>query len=184
MNRSCALLACCAVLAACSSAPRPAGKESGFASNVHLTAGPAPSKELFDEIAREDAAFFAALFDACDVDKVADAVTEDFEFYHDKGGLTATSRDQFAASLRGMCERQAAGTDFRARRELVAGSMAVYPLNNYGAVQVGIHRFYALASEGRPEQLTETARFTTVWKKEGDRWRMARALSYDHRLAE
>jgi hypothetical protein len=114
---------------------------------------------------------------------VGAAVTEDFEFYHDKHGLTATSRDQFVQSLRGLCERQASGEDFRARRELVRESLAVYPLNNYGAVEVGVHRFYALI-EGGPDRLTETSRFTTVWKKEGDSWRMARALSYDHQLAE
>jgi ketosteroid isomerase-like protein len=61
--------------------------------------------------------------------------------------------------------------------------MAVYPLNNYGAIQVGIHRFYAIA-EGKKDQLTETGRFTQVWKKEDGKWKLARVLSYDHKLAE
>lgn len=174
MTRILALLAALSLLAACSSAPIP---------NVNLTPGPVASQELFDAIARQDSALFDAAFNTCDLDRLGDLVTEDFEFYHDKHGLNATSRAQFVEMFRGSCERRKQGVDFRARRELVPGSMTVYPLNNYGAIQVGVHRFYAIA-EGKKDRLTETARFTHVWKNENGRWRVARALSYDHKLAE
>lgn len=149
---------------------------------VRLTPGPTASKELIAEIEASDRALFAAVFDTCDVEKLADLLVEDFEFYHDKWGLAATSREQFVDAIRGQCERQREGTDFRARRELVAGSMKVYPLNNYGAIEVGAHRFYAL-HQGGPDQLTETALFTQVWKNDGGKWRLARVLSYGHVLA-
>lgn len=178
MIRSLVLLVSLAVLASCSSTAQ------SSIPNVNLTPGPAATQELFDEIAQHDSALFDAAFKTCDADRLGELVTEDFEFYHDKHGLSATSGAQFVELFRGGCERQRQGIDFRARRELVQGSMAVYPLNNYGAVQVGVHRFYAIA-EGKQDQLTETARFTHVWKKEEDgRWRISRALSYDHRLAE
>ncbi|HSK80348.1 MAG TPA: nuclear transport factor 2 family protein [Thermoanaerobaculia bacterium] len=141
--------------------------------------GPAVTQELIDEITEKDRVFFDALFNKCDVETVGAMVTEDFEFYHDKGGMTASSRAQFVDSIREMCERQKTGVDYRARRELV--SQEVYPLNNYGAVQVGVHRFYQKL-EGNGEKLVEIAKFTNLWKKEGDAWRMSRVLSYDHKL--
>ncbi|HYH46991.1 MAG TPA: nuclear transport factor 2 family protein [Thermoanaerobaculia bacterium] len=175
MLRACSLLAALCLLASCSAAPE-------YASNVHLTPGPAVTPQLIAEITAVDKVFFEALFTTCDLEILADTVTEDFEFYHDKSGLTNTSGEQFVNGIREACKRREEGTDFRARRELVAGSMKVYPLNNYGAIQVGVHRFYAL-EEGQPDKLTETSKFTTVWKNDGGKWRMARVLSYDHQLA-
>jgi ketosteroid isomerase-like protein len=141
--------------------------------------GPAVTQELIDEITEKDRVFFDALFNKCDVETLGSMVTEDFEFYHDKGGMTANSRAQFVESIRGMCERQKTGVDYRARRELI--STEVYPLNNYGAVQIGLHRFYQKL-EGGGEKLVEISKFTNLWKKEGDAWRMSRVLSYDHKL--
>ena len=76
-----------------------------------------------------------------------------------------------------MCERQQKGIDYRARRVLVRNSLEVYPLNNYGAVQMGVHRFYPLV-KGKPN---EVAKFTHLWKKESGEWKLARVLSYDHK---
>jgi hypothetical protein len=73
--------------------------------------------------------------------------------------------------------------DFRARRELVKGSMAVYPLNNYGAVETGRHDFYAI-EVGKPDRMTESAQFLHLWKKDGDHWKLTRVVSYDHKLAQ
>ena len=146
-------------------------------------AGPAPTQALTDEIAAADKALFAAVFDTCDTAGLAKMVTDDFEMFHDKGGRTATSGEQFTKAIEGMCARQKTGEDYRARRELVAASLKVYPLNNYGAVEVGEHRFYKL-TPGKPEQLVEISLFTQVWKKEASGWKLARVLSYDHRLTE
>lgn len=159
------------------------GSPPNDGSNIHLTPGPVATKEMFDRIASQDAALFEAVFTTCDVERFGQLITDDFEFYHDKGGLTSTSRAQSVADMRKQCERLQRGTDFRARREVVPGTMAVYPLNNYGAVQTGMHRFYALI-DGKPDRLTETARFLHVWKLENDDWKLARVVSYDHQLAE
>jgi ketosteroid isomerase-like protein len=147
------------------------------------TAGPAATKELFNEIAEKDRMLFDAVFNTCDVQALAGLVTDDFEMYHDKGGLVSTSGAQFVENIKGMCERQKTGEDYRARRELVEGTLEVYPLNNYGAVEVGVHRFYKKI-EGQPDKLVEIARFTQVWKKEASGWKLARVVSYDHKLTE
>jgi len=68
-------------------------------------------------------------------------------------------------------------------RERFAGHIEGYPLANYGAVEVGEHLFYRLFPD-KPEKLVEVALFTMVWKKEGDAWKLARVLSFDHRLTQ
>jgi ketosteroid isomerase-like protein len=148
---------------------------------VAQTAGPTPTKQLTDEVAAADAAFFAAFFDRCDTKALAAMITDDFEMFHDKGGRIAASAKQFMESIERTCARQKTGEDYRARRELVAGTLKVYPLNNYGAVETGEHRFFQLLP-GKPEKLVEVALFTHVWKKDEGGWKLARVVSYDHRM--
>ena len=66
---------------------------------------------------------------------------------------------------------------------MVENSLEVYPLEKngviYGAIQMGIHRFYAL-EKNKPEYITSTAKFTHVWLLENGNWKLGRALSYDH----
>jgi hypothetical protein len=61
--------------------------------------------------------------------------------------------------------------------------MKVYALNNYGAIQIGTHTFYAVQKD-KPDRLTETGLFTHVWQEENGQWKLARVLSYDHVLAQ
>ena len=150
---------------------------------MKLRAGPQTSQQLFDEIAARDRAVFAAVFDSCDIEKLRPLVADDLEFFHDKDGLSETSGAHFLDDIRQHCERIKSGQDFRARREIVAGSMQVYPLNNYGAVETGEHRFYAIAG-GKPDQLTETAHFLHIWKNDNGTWKLARVVSYGHSLAD
>jgi hypothetical protein len=146
------------------------------------TEGAAPaSQELFDTLAARDATLFAAVFDRCDADEVRTMVTDDLEFFHDKGGLTSTTGDSFAEGLRGHCARVQTGEDYAGRRELIPGTLKVYVLNNYGAVQMGEHRFYKLAP-GKPEELVEVGKFIDVWKYDNGMWKLARVISYDHHL--
>jgi ketosteroid isomerase-like protein len=146
-------------------------------------AGPAQTQQQFDEIAAADHALFSAFFDRCDLDALAKMVTDDFEMFHDKNGFMTKSGKEFLDGIKQTCARQKTGEDYRARRELVPGTLKVYPLNNYGAVEIGVHRFYQLLP-GKPEKLVEVSQFTHVWKKEESGWKISRVLSYDHRLTE
>jgi ketosteroid isomerase-like protein len=146
-------------------------------------AGPAQTQQQFDEVAAADHALFSAFFDRCDLDALAKLVTDDFEMFHDKNGYMAKSGKEFLDAIASTCARQKTGEDYRARREVVPGTLKVYPLNNYGAVEVGVHRFFQLLP-GKPEKLVEVSQFTHVWKKEESGWKLARALSYDHKLTD
>lgn len=157
--------------------PEPAGD-----AQVNLTPGALARPGLADEIRAADAAFFEAFFDTCDIDAVRRFVTDDFEMFHDKGGQVATSGAEFVQSAEDKCRRQAEGADFLSTRRLVPESLQVFPINEYGAISAGTHEFFAV-KKGEPDRLTETGRFTIVWKQEGGAWKLARALSYDHVLA-
>lgn len=131
----------------------------GLLSMSVMAASAQDAQSIEAAIAQADQEFFKAVFDTCDADAVGTMVTDDFEFFHDKLGQIADSGEAFVALFRGACERQAAGTDFKARRELAEGSMAVFVMNNYGALQMGSHRFFR-AEPGKADIPTEHARFT------------------------
>jgi ketosteroid isomerase-like protein len=133
------------------------------------------SREL-STLAAADSTLFAA-FNSCDTVRFASFFTDDVEFYHDKNGLS-TSRDALVSAIARRCREQSAGTIPKLRRELVKGSLEVYPLNGYGAIQSGVHHFYQ-SSNGR-ERPAEVARFTHIWQYKDGNWKIARELSYDH----
>jgi len=144
-----------------------------------LCAGSATAQTLREQIEAADRALFAAGFDDCDADAIGRLVTDDFEFFHDKWGQIARSKDEFVAAVRGGCERQRKGTDFKAKRQLVAASHSVYPMQKYGALQSGQHEFFRVEADGRLVP-TEYARFTHLWKQVDGRWLLAKVISYDH----
>lgn len=94
----------------------------------------------------------------------------DLEFYHDKGGLT-----NLAFSVNSLKNQADKKSDLR--RELVMGSMEVYPVKDFGAIQIGQHRF-CHTENGKPD--CGTFKFIHVWKKTGSTWQLVRVLSYDH----
>lgn len=96
--------------------------------------------------------------------------TKDVEFYNDGGGLT--TYDQTSLNFATMFE----GTP-DIRRELVKGSLEVYPLKGYGAIAIGAHRF-CHNEKGKEE--CGTFRFTTIWRQKEDKWKMSRVISYGH----
>ncbi|RYG12875.1 MAG: nuclear transport factor 2 family protein, partial [Caulobacteraceae bacterium] len=126
------------------------------------------------EVEQADEAFWTAYND-CDRDRMADAFTEDAEFYHDITGLTR-GRDAIVASLMsGPCGT--AGQHLR--REVVQGTVQAYPLADRNIFLVGDHQFY-VRQDGKTEHISARARFADVWRREDGRWRMARVVSYGH----
>ena len=136
------------------------------------------AKELYDRIVTLDAALFDA-YNACDIDKVGTFFTEDLEFYHEKGGLTLTRNSTLETMRNNLCGENSN----RVRRELVQGSLEVRPINNYGAVQTGEHRFY-LTQKGQKEKLDGIGKFVMLWQKKDSGWKISRVISYGFRPPE
>ncbi|WP_213979163.1 nuclear transport factor 2 family protein [Sphingomonas sp. dw_22] len=135
---------------------------------------------LTAEIQAADIDFFATFFQGCDPARLGRMVTPDFEMYHDRDGVVATSGEAFVALYAKGCEAKKAPDAWRSRRELVAGTLHVDPVPGFGAIEEGDHIFYERQGDG-PEKLVGRAHFVQLWRKAADGWRLARVLSYAHR---
>ncbi len=138
------------------------------------------SSELYLQLESRDSLLFNIGFNTCNMSPFEEVVSEDFEFYHDKGGITNSKAEFIQAFKEGLCKSP---STYQSRRELVAGSLEVFELKNngevYGAIQEGVHRFYE-KSVGKAETTGNIARFTHLWLLENNEWKLARSLSYDH----
>jgi hypothetical protein len=145
--------------------------------------GQPPSDDGLSEILRaKDSVLFHAAFNACDPDTMASLFTKDFEFYHDRSGVT-TGRDTFLTPMYERCQDQEEEWVQPSKRILIANSLRVYPLKTngelYGAIQEGMHRFEFL-NENKLYQKGDIARFIHLWVLEEGQWKIKRELSYDH----
>jgi ketosteroid isomerase-like protein len=140
--------------------------QAGDQSPGKNTAKPA---ELLETIARMDGAIFDA-FNAHDIDRLMALFTDDLEFYHDTGGL-----GDYRQNAEGFKKMFASTPDIR--RDLVKGSLEVYPIKDYGAMEIGQHRF-CHKENGKDD--CGTFGFAMVWRKTGESWKISRVLSYGH----
>jgi hypothetical protein len=121
-----------------------------------------------------DSVLFNA-FNSRDVEKLKTLFTEDLEFYHDKGGIT-----NYTQNMEAFKNTAAINNDLR--RELLPGSLEVYPIKEYGAMEIGQHRF-CHTENGKPD--CGTFKFVHIWKKinndpMGIGWKISRVVSYGH----
>ena len=149
----------------------------GFARNA-----PAQNVPGLDKIQNQEqldhavAALDAALFDAynhCDLDKFASFFVDDVEFYHDQGGVTLGK-----AALTDSVKKNICG---KITRELVPGTLKIYYMKGYGALEVGVHRFHHPGHEDT-EGIGE-GQFIHLWQYKDGAWKITRVISYDHHAA-
>src|SRR6202161_4267427 len=67
----------------------------------------------------------------------------------------------------------------KVHRDLVPGTLKVYPLKGYGAVETGIHLFCD-PKMGKCGDGSGVGRFTMLWEFRGGVWMVTRVISYDH----
>ncbi|MEO0628099.1 MAG: nuclear transport factor 2 family protein [Bacteroidota bacterium] len=132
--------------------------------------------ELFTTIARMDSLYFFAQ-NSCDLDMYAYHLSEDFEFFHDKAGLTESKENEMLDMAIFCGEEQRSRQPLR--RQLTEGTLEVYPMNNYGALQFCDHEFYLQINDGT-EKIVGNGKLTALWRKENDEWKLSRIISYDH----
>jgi Domain of unknown function (DUF4440) len=128
-----------------------------------------PTDELYKTVAGLDTTLFDA-YNHCDLERLGSLVSEDLEFYHDQTGL-AVGRQTFLDAIK-------ANICGKVHRELVPGSLEVYPLKGFGAVEIGVHRF-THPNDFNAKGFGE-AKFVTVWRLKDGTWQITRALSFDH----
>ena len=131
--------------------------------------------ELLTIISSLDHAFFEA-YNKCELSKIESLFTSDIEFYHEKRGELKSRQSVMEVFSKNLCGDKSN----RVRRELVEGTLQVYPIDNYGALAVGEHRFY-LTQAGQEEKLDGIGRFSNLWQLKDGEWRMSRVFSYGFR---
>ena len=138
--------------------------------------GPITQGDLYDTIIALDKAVFDA-YNNCDTELFKTFFADDTEFYHDKGGVTLGN-----ASLAESIRKNLCGTPGqKIRRQAVAATLKVYPMDNYGAILTGYHLFFRTVNG--VEEFTGKAQFTHLWQFKDGKWKMTRVLSYDHQPA-
>lgn len=152
------LIACAFLITACSTLKN---KQS-----PDLNSYKPDSQELYDKIVRLDSIFFHT-YNTCDIAKQASFYSDSIEFYHDQTGLSTSKQEILESTRKNICGK--------VTRELVKGSIEVYPLKGFGAVEIGLHRFRNnTEKQGMP---SEPGKFIIIWKQSGDDWKITRVVS-------
>ena len=131
----------------------------------------APDDALFQKLASLDAALFEA-YNTCNVDRFVSFFAEDVEFYHDKTGVTR-GRQSLVDSLR----KNICGNT---RRDLIPGTLEVHPMDGYGALQIGAHRFCDAKAARCDGTSGGVGKFIHLWQNTGSDWKVTRVISFDH----
>lgn len=127
------------------------------------------SMTLYNEIAHMDSVLFNA-FNTRDTTTFKNLFSTDLEFFHDKGGLT-----NYEYTINSL--RTTALKNNGLRRDLVKGSLEVYPIPGYGAMEIGSHTFCHVEND---KQDCGTFKFIQIWNYKNGEWKITRVVSYGH----
>lgn len=125
-------------------------------------------QKLYETIVKLDHEFFEA-YNTCDVnlDKYGAFYSENIEFYHDQGGLMNSKKDIIEATKKNICGK--------VTRELVKNSIEVYPIKDYGAIEIGFHKFHN--NTEKAETPSKAGRFIIIWQNTNNDWKITRVIS-------
>lgn len=142
------------------------GKETQYSTNLTKIRDYIPvDKELYDTIIKMDKDFFDA-YNNCDLKKQTEIYSNNMEFFHDKDGLITSKQDIIDATERNICGK--------VTRTLIKGSVEVYTISNYGAVQIGFHKYY---NNQEPNAESIPVKFILIWHNEDGNWKIKKVVS-------
>jgi len=122
-------------------------------------------QELYNQIEAMDAEFFTA-YNTCDLQLQGSIYSEDIEFFHDKGGLMTSKQDIIDGTEKNICGK--------VTRTLIPGSLEVYPIKDFGAIEIGYHKFF---NNQEPDAISHPSKFIIFWKKTGVDWKITKVVS-------
>lgn len=123
--------------------------------------------ELYRTIVKQDSIFFDA-YNHCDskLQAYSDYYAENLEFYHDKGGLMASKKEVIEGTKKNICGK--------VTRHLKKGSVEVYPIKDYGAIEIGLHQFH---NKSEPEAAVHDSKFIIFWRYRDKLWKIEKVVS-------
>lgn len=122
-------------------------------------------KDLYDTIVAKDKIYFDA-YNSCNMTIQASMYSEDLEFFHDKGGLSTSKQEVLESIKKNICGK--------VKRKLLEGSIEVYPIKDYGAIEIGYHKFY---NSLEPNAKSKASKFIIVWKNDNGNWIISKVIS-------
>lgn len=122
--------------------------------------------ELYNEIVAMDSEFFAA-YNRCDLEKQEAIYSDSIEFYHDQAGLMTSKKGILDATEKNICGK--------VTRHLVPGSIEVYPIKDFGAIEFGEHTFNN--NQESADTPSQVGKFVIFWEKEDAKWRITKVVS-------
>jgi Domain of unknown function (DUF4440) len=124
--------------------------------------------ELYNTIVKLDSTFFAA-YNTCNInlEQYAAFYSDSIEFYHDQGGLSSSKQEIVEGTKKNICGK--------VTRELVTGSMEVYPIIGFGAVEFGFHKFYN--NQEPAGTVPKPGRFMILWENKNNEWKIKKVVS-------
>ena len=123
------------------------------------------SPQLYNTILRMDSTYFDA-YNRCDMEKQAAIYSDSIQFYHDKGGLQTSKKEILDAIRRNICGKVS--------RVLVKGSVEVYEIPNFGAIEIGLHQFI---NHQEHDALSKPDKFILFWRHKDDKWQITQVIS-------
>jgi len=127
--------------------------------------------KLYHTIAHMDSVMFDA-FNKHDADAIMKTFAPNLEFYHDKGGLS-----DYNGTMQGFKNLFKNNETSGLRRVLVPGSLEVYPIPGFGAIEIATHQF--IHTENGKEEIG-TMKFIHTWQYSNGEWKVTRVVSVGH----
>lgn len=123
--------------------------------------------ELYKTITKHDSIFFDA-YNHCDtkLQVYSDYYAENLEFYHDKGGVMTSKKDVVESTRKNICGK--------VTRHLKPGSIEVYPIKDYGAIEMGMHQFH---NKTEPNAVPHDSKFIIFWHYSNKAWKIEKVVS-------
>lgn len=121
--------------------------------------------KIYNEIVKMDSIFFNA-YNTCDIKKQAKIYNEKLEFFHDKTGVSTSKLEILKATEKNICGK--------VTRKLISNSIEVYPISNYGAVEIGYHQFI---NKQENNKTSNPSKFIIIWKKDNSQWTITKVIS-------
>lgn len=125
-------------------------------------------QKLYDTIVKLDSLFFE-LYNTCEnnLENYARFYADNIEFYHDQSGLMTSKKNLVDGTKKNICGK--------VKRELVKGSIEVYPIKNFGAIEIGLHCF--INNQEPVDSPKKVGRFMIIWENTSLGWKIKRVVS-------
>ena len=131
-----------------------------------ITAQVEKTSELYKTILALDKELFDA-YNTCteNLEKHASFYADEIEFFHDAGGLSTSKKEIIESIKKNICGK--------VTRDLVADSVEIHKIPDYGVVVIGYHKFNNLIEKST----SKPSKFILFWKHTDTNWKLTKVVS-------